>query len=210
MKQIQNSKTARVNTVREKEDARVVAALKREAGLEIESVYDLVNDKGSYPDAIPVLIALLKSEELTDSLIVQGIVRALTVREAKGKANDVLLDLFDKSAPSEDSLKWAIGNAIGFLLRPDDFERAKELVLDRDNGTARQGVVSALGKIKTVESEALLSSLLDDPEVTAHAIEGLRLMKAKNVVDQVKDLSNSKTPLVKRKALAFLKAADSW
>ena len=210
MKQIQDSKTAKMIAVREKEDAHVVAALKRDAGLDIESIYDLVNDNGSYPDAIPVLIALLKSEELTDSLIVQGIVRALTVREAKGKANDLLFDLFDKSAPSGDSLKWAIGNAIGFLLCPDDYGKAKELVLNRDNGTARQGIVSALGKIKTAQSEELLSSLLGDPDVTAHAIEGLRLLKAKSVVDQVRDLSNSKNPLVKRKALAFLKAADSW
>ncbi len=211
MKQIQDLKTTKATaTTREKDDAIVVAALKRRASVDVESVFDLVNNKNSYSNAIPVLIDILTSNAVADPLILQGVVRSLTVKEARGTANDALFALYFTVPAEQDSLKWAIGNAIGFLLRPQDFEAAKELVLNRENATSRQGVVSALGKIKRPESQAILLSLLDDPDVSAHAVDGLKSLKAKEAKGRVEDLLKSHSSLVRRKANSFLKAASKW
>ncbi|MEO0249525.1 MAG: hypothetical protein ABIN58_08295, partial [candidate division WOR-3 bacterium] len=67
--------------VRAQEDQVIVCALRDEAGLEVSSVWDLVNTSEPYPEAIPVLIKLLS--QIEEPHMKEGIVRALTVKEAR-------------------------------------------------------------------------------------------------------------------------------
>ena len=57
----------------------------------VNSIYDLVNTKKPYPEAISVLIDLLEKNDISNRRIREGIVRSLTVKEAKGKANSILI-----------------------------------------------------------------------------------------------------------------------
>jgi hypothetical protein len=74
------------------EDSRIVAVLKKQAGIDVKSVFDLVNSKTSYPDAIPVLLGFLPN--ISDNWIKEGVVRALAVREARGKVDVALVNEF--------------------------------------------------------------------------------------------------------------------
>ena len=73
------------------EDEMVAEAL-RAVGVQVRSVYDLVNTKESYPEAIPVLLELLP--RVRNDRIKEGVVRALTVREARPVAAKPLIREF--------------------------------------------------------------------------------------------------------------------
>lgn len=64
-------------------------------GINIDDIYDLVNTNKPYPAAVPVLLDLLK-EGIEHTGIKEGVIRALAVKEAIGKASPVLLDEYDK------------------------------------------------------------------------------------------------------------------
>lgn len=57
----------------------------------ISDVYDLVNTAESYPDAIPILIKYLT--KVNHDKNKEGIVRALAVKEARGKASPILIEV---------------------------------------------------------------------------------------------------------------------
>lgn len=66
----------------ENEDRRVVNELQA-VGIKVDGVFDLVNSRRSYKEAIPVLVKLMSSIE--DARIKEGVVRALAVKEAVGE-----------------------------------------------------------------------------------------------------------------------------
>jgi len=59
------------------------------------------------------------------------------------------------------------------------FEQLCELVRDRRHGTARQMIVLALGKIKNPRAIDALIELLDDDDVSGHALSSLLKLKAR-------------------------------
>ncbi|MBI1781170.1 MAG: hypothetical protein HYR66_07335 [Sphingobacteriales bacterium] len=121
-------------------------------GYKISSVWDLVNTREEYPEAIPVLIKHLQRPY--HSRIKEGIVRALGVGQAKGRANSILLDEYDKALKLGDwSLGWAIGNAFFTLIQKEDVEKIIGIVTNKANGRSREMFVMALGRIKKEESK---------------------------------------------------------
>jgi hypothetical protein len=79
-------------------------------GYEVDSVWDLVNRKSSYPEAVPVLVQHLKQPY--DSRIREGIIRALTVPEARGTGGRALLDELKSNETSDEQLRFALANAL--------------------------------------------------------------------------------------------------
>ena len=61
-----------------------------DSGIQVRSVYDLVNARWSYPSAIPVLIKHLRFPY--DHRIREGIARALTVKESRGNSAREILE----------------------------------------------------------------------------------------------------------------------
>jgi hypothetical protein len=93
------------------QNERIVAAL-REVGLEVTHINDLVQSSAPYPQAIPILLRFLPED--LDRGIKECIVRALTVKEARGVAAKPLIREFERLPlePEYEGLKWAIGNAL--------------------------------------------------------------------------------------------------
>lgn len=117
----------------EKEDRRVAAELAA-VGFKVNGVYDLVNSKRSYKDAIPVLVKLLPS--LRETRIKEGVVRALAVKEAIGEdVARVMIREFkaiEPSAPaSEQALKWAVANTLSVAARDPMLEEVATLARDK-------------------------------------------------------------------------------
>lgn len=189
----------------EKEDRLIVDAL-RTVGIEVNGVYDLVNrDDDDYPEAIPVLIGLLP--KVRESRVKEGIIRALTVKEARGVAARPLLDEFYRM---EDTVfKWAVGNALNIVADWEHVDEILEIVQDRSHGNSRQMFAMALGRFRgRPEIVDVLIDLLDDDDVVAHALDALRRLKAEKARKAAERLLDHPRKLVRREAEKLLSALD--
>lgn len=91
-------------------------------GLNVSSVWDLVNNKphpylennfiGDYSIAYPTLVKHLDYDHLPKTK--EGIIRALTEKQAKSYAVEKIMDLFYKE--SDVNLKWVMANALRTLM----------------------------------------------------------------------------------------------
>src|ERR1700744_6636741 len=177
----------------------------KDAGSKYTDPWDMVNAKDSYPEAIDILIKYLPKEYHYSNK--EGIVRALTVIEAKGKANAALITEYNK-IPIEkenDSLRWAIGNAIWFIITPNDIKSILPIVEEKRNGISRHRFVLALGKVKSEKAENVLIKLLSDEEVAVYALEALGKLKSKKAKAKISMLSNDSNALIKKEAQKALK-----
>lgn len=180
-----------------------------EVGIKVDSVYDLVNTSMSYPEAIQPLIEDLKN--IQDVYIKEGIIRALTVKEAKGIANNPLFEEYNKTnVISNSGIRWVIGNAFTVIIRAEDVDRILEIVSNKVNGISRQMFVMALGKIKSrkADIENVLIDLLDDDDVCTHAINTLGKLKSVKTKPLLMTLTEHSRPLVRKEAVKALKKIE--
>jgi len=173
-------------------------------GISINDIYDLVNTNKPYPTAVPVLLNLLETG-IDDMGTKEGVVRALAVKEAIGKATPILIAEYNRVPKDKMLLRWAIGNTIYTTITKDDVESILPIVQDKTNGISRQMFVAALGKVKTEKVENVLINLLDDDDVIAHALETLGKMKSKKAKDKISALANHPKALIRKEALKALK-----
>lgn len=103
-------------------------------GIEVESVWDLVNNKftlsqmygdftGKYEHAYHILVKHLDKEY--HIRIKEGIIRALTEKNAKNIASNKLLDMFNKE--KDKNLKWVLANALRTLLTWKERQKYPEI-----------------------------------------------------------------------------------
>lgn len=175
-----NDRQDRVKETLKAEDDAVCKSL-REIGIRAYSVYDLLKRRANCVEATPVLIQWLPLAQ--SPRIKEGIVRALSHRQAGKEAAEALIVAFEEEADKktcDEGLKWAIGNAISEAADATMTEDLTRLLVDKKYGSARQMLAIALGrnarKDRATRERALevLLSLLDDPIVQGHAVIGLR------------------------------------
>lgn len=154
--------------------AEPVEADLRSLGVDLDSLDDLVSAPvGEYREAISALIDWLP--RVDNAAVKETIVRALTVKEAKPQAAQVLLDEFVAADNSEGlGLRWAIGNALSVVADESVMEDIESLVRDRNYGRAREMLAVALGNIGSSDAVDVLVDLLSDEEVAGHAVVALR------------------------------------
>lgn len=105
----------------EKEEEPLVNDLKT-IGIYVESVWDLVNNRphphlknvfvGQYDIAYPILVKHLDYDY--HPRVKEGIIRALTEKNAAKVAKDKILDLFNKE--TDKNLKWVLANCLTTLM----------------------------------------------------------------------------------------------
>jgi len=132
-----------------------------EAGLEIESVWDLVNTGERYPEAVPVLLKHLEVKH--HPWTKKGIVRALICPESQGIATEVLVRQFLLEKDGESELKWLLGSAIAESATPENVSILVELVRDKKHGKGREFLTDGLIHLPSEEAKTLLTELLEDP-----------------------------------------------
>lgn len=131
-----------------REEAPLVADL-QEAGVRVESVYDLVNRGDDYPNAIPVLRAHLQRPYTPP--VLEGIVRALTLKDLRGVVNGEMWTLYDNQ-PGQQSRWVRTAILLAFAVvgtRAADGARLQAIIADErasedERGTAR----NALSKLR--------------------------------------------------------------
>ena len=143
------------------------------AGLLIDSVWDLVNTREPYPEAIPVLLRHLEKTDY-DPAIRDGIARALTVR-GYPEILPAMIEAFRRDPePRLNGPKWAMGNAIEVLFDDKYVEEIAELAKDSSHGAARSELVFALAKSRTSLADETLQDLRSDPQITVFVEEALK------------------------------------
>ncbi|OBX25064.1 hypothetical protein A9996_11975 [Gelidibacter algens] len=172
-------------------------------GLNISSIWDLVNTRKKYPRAISILLKHLVKDYSEKNK--EGIVRALTVKEAIGKATPTLIDEYMKLSKDQTILRWTIGNAIFKTITKHDVDRIIPIIKDKENGISRQMFVAALGKVNLQNVENVLIDLLDDDEVVVQAIKALGQLKSLKAREKIVVLSKHSNKLIKTEAENALK-----
>ena len=172
-------------------DQYVVAELSK-IGVRVLSIFDLVNTKEAYPEAIPVLLNCL--DYVDDPVIKEALVRALTVKEAEGIANKRLIREFlaiPASAPPVDQLlKWVIANALSVIATDADYAELVNIVTTKEHGKAREMVAVALGRMKNSAAGKMLTELLSDDDIVGHAamaLNKLRYLPALPILESLRD-----------------------
>ncbi len=173
----------------EQEFDMVKQALRERAYIDVDSLDDLVNTNEPYPEAVPVLLEMFP--QVNTLGVKETIVRALTVKEARGVAARPLIEEFKRTdAPrtTEEaeqlglypllSYKWTVGNAIGFVATKEDLQEIFALLRDSRHGEARQQLIQALVRLKPEGAIPLLMELLNDPTVALQAINALGKLRA--------------------------------
>jgi hypothetical protein len=115
----------------------------RAAGYDIESVWDLVNNRphpvlergftGPYPDAVPVLIRHLTLAH--PPKVREGIIRALTIRLPGREVEDALLAAF--RAEMDPSLRWVLASALRTAMPYHRRRRLPEIKAAYESGSGR-------------------------------------------------------------------------
>jgi hypothetical protein len=143
------------------EQAELLADL-RLRGSEVSSVWDLVNTATPYPKALPVLLDHLLRPYSVRTL--EGIARALAVKDARPLAWDVMIGLIrSRSLPK--GVADGIMVALSAMARPTDLPALIEMLADRSIGSSRILLVRKLMRSKRPEARQALINNRADPDL---------------------------------------------
>lgn len=195
------------------EESRELAHALRDAGLDVDSVYDLVNTRDSYPEGIPVLLEYLP--RVSHPRMKEGIARALGVVEARPRAAEPLLREFRRYqalTKSEEHTKWAIANALSTVADDSVFREIAVTLQDAEHGGPRSGMVASLANMKRHRGEAveLLLSLVHDEALATQAMITLGTMGEPSAREAIEPFLDHEDPWVRdqaRRALAKIEKA---
>ena len=152
------------------QEAPVVAAL-AEVGVEVESVWDLVNGKDDhYADAVPVLVEHLRDDSYPDR-VREGIARSLSFRKA-APAWPAIVELYRSTT---DSFDLQQGLAVAMAGAVTD-ETVDELVAEahrEEHGESRLLLLLGLERLRTPKARKALEGLADHPELGDSATKKL-------------------------------------
>lgn len=139
-------------------------------GYKIDSIKELENITKKEKDLVPIMI---KHIQLVEPLNLKTwFVNCLSKRGLYG-ATDFLLEEFKRSDNS--CYKWAIGNALEIIKNPKIKSELLEIAKDKTHGSDRERIVAALGIFRNdVEVRNVLIDLLNDKDVTGHALEAIK------------------------------------
>ena len=175
----------------------------KKVGINISSVWDLVNGPNNYKQAEPVLIKHFM--ETKECWYKEGIVRALGVKGFKNAVRP-LLDEF-KNAKDE-LYKWAIGNSLAIIAPKNCLDELISIMADEEHGTARQMIAETLGKIKDPRGVPVLLKALEDDVVAGHAIKALGKIGDTSVIEAIRPFTSHKMRWIRNAAETALKRIE--
>lgn len=152
-------------------EAPVVKAL-RQAGVPVDSVWDLVNSTNRYAQSFPILLEHLR-QPYPDA-VREGMARALAVPSAKSVWPSLVELYRNESAPqTKDGLAVALSN----IADDDVIDELVVLALQADHGESRIFLLSALERSKLPQARNALQTLTEDPTTRKQAKSILRRSK---------------------------------
>jgi hypothetical protein len=129
-----------------------------EVGVDVGSVWDLVNRASPYSEALPVLVSHLL-QPYPDA-IREGIARALAVPAARFVWNS-LLDAY--LCENSQRVKDGLATAIAATADDQNMNEVMELLRDTRHGASRLLLLPAIARSKSPHARDLLEDLSEDP-----------------------------------------------
>jgi hypothetical protein len=146
----------------------------RAAGVQVSSVWDLVNTKKPYPLLVPILFAHL--DRAYPEKVREGIARALAVPESRSLWYELVDRYLRETDSTTNGMKWALHLAIAAAADVTVLDSLIRLAADRRHGRNRALFVDALGRIDDPRARAALEELANDP----HLAEDVRRVRKQN------------------------------
>jgi HEAT repeat protein len=155
----------RMNAFFAAEEEPIISDL-RAAGIFVNSVWDIVNSKKGYPEAITLLLQHL--QRTYHPKVRASIARALAIPQARPYWNDILkLYLAETHEEPREALALALANSAN----ETHFLILMELLRDKKNGQSRAAFMHRLKKFPDPKIWQLIKQLQDDPEIGIGARE---------------------------------------
>ena len=133
--------------------------------------------------------------------------RCLTVPHLAGIATTPVLALYHQV--EDDSLRWAIGNAMIALATDDVADEILRIVRDERNGRSRQMFVLSLARLHHPELLPTLVDLLSDPIVAGQAVAALGALRWRSARPAVERMLTHPNEWVRKEAKKALKRIDA-
>ena len=139
------------------------------AGVFVTSAWDLVNTSSPYPRALPILLDHLQRDYRED--VLEGIARALAVREAKF-AWPTLLRLFRAqfARTSPGGMKEGLAVALSAIADDELMPDVIELFQQRRHGECRLYFVRTLKRSKLANARVALEAGRQDPQLVKEIV----------------------------------------
>ncbi|WP_412872451.1 HEAT repeat domain-containing protein [Curtobacterium flaccumfaciens] len=155
-----------------------------------------------YKDAVPTLLEWLRKARTP--MLQRAVAHTLTNPSAKGTAMPALVEAF-RNFTDEAGTRWAVGNSIETAYVDTYFDDVAALALDPQYGRARQMVALALGKSKRPEAVDVLLQLMDDHDISGHAVFALSKRPNPRAREALEEKLTDDRPWVRKKAALGLR-----
>lgn len=159
--------------------------------------------------AMPVLLKAMP--QLTDRQAVTAVAGHLRRAWARPAAFDVLLGMFRKWAPKDQSVGWSIGDALATAATEQHLDLLLDLAQNTDYGVARAMIVDSLWRYrKDARVQPALETLAEDRDVCLAAMSALRrVVGSENALLLLRRLRDTHTDqLVRERAARQVKRAE--
>jgi hypothetical protein len=167
-------------------------AMKRDldaAGIPEDTIFQLVNSRYDYPQAVPIVVDWLQHlderipEDEDRRAWRASLLRNLITKHAKGnrEAVDVVFHQFDIDPPLSNLELEAAGFALAEICDRSDFPRVAALLQSGRDFPTKFALVEWLGRLKTEEAKQLAVSQLADPRTRDSAMAALVRQRATGV-----------------------------
>jgi hypothetical protein len=186
-------------------------ALKRElneAGIPEDTVWQLVNSKTDYPQAVPIIVDWLQhlDERVPPgqdrNALREGLIRSLITKHAEGNraAIDVLFHQLEIDPPLDRFELEPVGYALFEILERSDFPRVAAAIRSERDFPTKPWLVRWLGRCKTEEAKELAVSQLPYPATRDAAMAALVRQKATGVREAVAVYLDSEHAVFRKEA----------
>jgi len=139
----------------------------REAGIDVESAWDLVKTYEPYPDAIPILLAHLHRPY--PDRVREGIARALAVPDAHSAWHEIV-ELYRLTDPDEEpDTKDGLAVCLAAIAGRGNVEEVIVLIRDRSLGPSRVVFLRVLTRLRVPQAWELVAECARDPELRRQA-----------------------------------------
>ena len=147
---------------RKKAEVALVSAI-RAAGVDVQSVADLVGRKASYSEAIPVLLEHLKQDY--PDWVKEYSLRALGIPEAR-KHWLTLVDFLEKNSLNlPQDIRYVAAIALDGAADESVADDVIRMAADRSLGVSRVPLIFTLQRLKSPRARMLLLELRKDPDI---------------------------------------------
>jgi len=162
-KAVREEELARREAESRKEQATLLRALAA-VGVNVSTVWDLVNTSASYTVALPILLDHL-NRPYSDG-IREGIARALAVRATRPIGWSVLVEQFEKTEPSNTRVKDGLAVALAEASDDSVLGELIDLAKEKRHGDSRVLLLSGIKRSRRPEAKEAIRELAADPALS--------------------------------------------